>query len=317
MITNDRKSLPLTRMRQPRRSLKALAIVLATLALLWPAGLVQAAAPAPATEPGYDDPPLELTPVTVEDLRARIAPPEQPAPLSIPTSLLGKIVFKSGLPSEYLEETFFVLDPANGDLWEFSESWPHECGETREAFSANRQYRAFLAGEWMEVARYEYEDGDASADHAMQLQLKYYDRAFGAVKTLSHFGARGLGPNPNSNGDGDEFEWAAYGHVWDAAWSPTGDLIAFVSNETTNEDIYVVTKDQWPPRQLTRNDWAWDKHPSWSPDGQQIVFESNRDGQHRLWLMNADGSNQRPLTDPILAAHAPVWIKYVGADGCP
>ena len=68
----------------------------------------------------------------------------------------------------------------------------------------------------------------------------------------------------------------------------------------------MVAKDQWPPRQLTRNDWAWDKHPSWSPDGQQIVFESNRDGQHRLWLMNADGSNQRPLTDPILAAHAPV-----------
>ncbi len=236
---------------------------------------------------------------------------------SLPAGLLGKIIFWSDLPSEYSESTWFALDPVTGDLWELSELWPHECAEQREAFSANGQYQAFLAGEWMEVAQYEDEYGDVRVEHALQLQLKYYDRAFDVAKTLSHFGGRGYGSNPNLNGDGDEFPWAEFGHVWDPAWSPTGDLVAFVSNETANEDIYVVAKDQWPPRQLTRNDWAWDKHPSWSPDGQQIVFESNRDGLQRLWLMNADGSNQRPLTDPILEAQAPVWVKYVGVDGCP
>lgn len=294
-------------------SLAAVAALLAVLTMLGFGSLAQAAPDAPGAEQEYDEPPLEMAPTTVEKIRDRMAPPDQPAPRSIPANLRGKIVFKSGLPSEYLEETFFVLDPVTGDLWELSESWPHQCAEQREAFSANRQYHAFLAGEWMEVARYEYGDGDVWVDRALQLQLKYYDSAFGAAKTLSHFGARGSGPYDWF----DQYDWAAYGHVWDAAWSPTGDLIAFVSNETANEDIYVVAKDQWPPRQLTRNDWAWDKHPSWSPDGQQIVFESNRDGQQRLWLMNADGSNQRPLTDPILGAYAPVWVKYVGADGCP
>lgn len=40
--------------------------------------------------------------------------------------------------------------------------------------------------------------------------------------------------------------------------------------------------------------------PAWSPDGKYVVYVSNRDenedaGPWRLWVMNADGSNKRPL----------------------
>jgi Tol biopolymer transport system component len=35
--------------------------------------------------------------------------------------------------------------------------------------------------------------------------------------------------------------------------------------------------------------------PVWSPDGSQIAFLTDRNGGWEIWVMNADGSNQRPL----------------------
>ena len=117
----------------------------------------------------------------------------------------------------------------------------------------------------------------------------YSDSQFAVTKPLTLFGA---------------------GRAWDPVWSPVGDVVALVSTESRNEEIWIVTKDQWPAQQLTRNTWEWDNHPSWSPDGSQIVFMSNRTGQRQLWLMDADGSNQTPLTDPRYPAWRPVWVKY-------
>lgn len=35
--------------------------------------------------------------------------------------------------------------------------------------------------------------------------------------------------------------------------------------------------------------------PAWSPDGSQIAFLTDRNGPWEIWVMHADGSNQRPL----------------------
>jgi hypothetical protein len=35
--------------------------------------------------------------------------------------------------------------------------------------------------------------------------------------------------------------------------------------------------------------------PVWSPDGSQLAFVTDRSGKWEIWLMNADGSNQRPM----------------------
>ena len=58
----------------------------------------------------------------------------------------------------------------------------------------------------------------------------------------------------------------------------------------------MVDADGTGRRALTDND-RQDFFPSWSPDGSTIVFSSDRDGAVELYLMDADGGNQRRLID--------------------
>jgi TolB protein len=61
--------------------------------------------------------------------------------------------------------------------------------------------------------------------------------------------------------------------------------------------------------------------PVWSPDGSTILWVSDRSGSHDLWLMNADGSNQRDLTNtPDVQAENPNWSPdgtRILFDSCP
>jgi hypothetical protein len=52
--------------------------------------------------------------------------------------------------------------------------------------------------------------------------------------------------------------------------------------------------------------------PVWSPDGSQIAFMTDRTGKWELWLMNADGSNQRPMFSN--GALDALTFTYAGVD---
>ena len=45
----------------------------------------------------------------------------------------------------------------------------------------------------------------------------------------------------------------------------------------------------------------------WSPDGRRIAFVSERDGQSEIYVMNADGTDQRRLTFNLGAVRSPRW----------
>jgi hypothetical protein len=84
----------------------------------------------------------------------------------------------------------------------------------------------------------------------------------------------------------------------DAAWAPGGRQIAFRSFRVgAHGDIYVANADGSDPVRLTTAPGE-DSYPAWSPDGRQIAFTTDRDGPLEIYLMNPDGSNQRPLTRP-------------------
>jgi Tol biopolymer transport system component/tRNA A-37 threonylcarbamoyl transferase component Bud32 len=88
--------------------------------------------------------------------------------------------------------------------------------------------------------------------------------------------------------------------------SPDGKWIAFDSNRSGNQDIWIMHKNGSDLRQFTKNpahDWA----PDWSPDGTKIVFHSFRRGNRDLFIMPVAGGAAIPLTDHPEQDFLPRW----------
>ena len=97
--------------------------------------------------------------------------------------------------------------------------------------------------------------------------------------------------------DGSDLRRITYvGHYNDAAaWSPTGDRIAYVSQDGGDLNIYTCALDGSDVVQLTSSAGS-NEHPAWSPDGMLIAFSSNRSGTKQIYLMRRDGSGVTRIT---------------------
>ncbi len=81
--------------------------------------------------------------------------------------------------------------------------------------------------------------------------------------------------------------------------SPDGSMVAFTSNRSGSNAVYVVPVTGGTPKQLT-----W--HPDgsyvrgWTDDGNRIIYASSRDyapvGENRLWSISKDGGNGEMIT---------------------
>jgi dipeptidyl aminopeptidase/acylaminoacyl peptidase len=98
-----------------------------------------------------------------------------------------------------------------------------------------------------------------------------------------------------------------------AQWSPDGKWIAFVRSSNgaqessyaelapdRNTDIYIISADGGPARQLTQNP-AFDNNPRWSPDGKWLAYTANIDAKSwaaktEIMLIATDGGAPRNLT---------------------
>jgi Tol biopolymer transport system component len=92
-------------------------------------------------------------------------------------------------------------------------------------------------------------------------------------------------------------------NIFSLSWASTGDRIAFTygvafqqAKSRLDVEIEVIAPDGTQHKTLTvkAGDNAF---PSFSPDSKQLVFRSTRDGEKNLYIMNADGSGVRRLTE--------------------
>ena len=97
--------------------------------------------------------------------------------------------------------------------------------------------------------------------------------------------------------------------VGGATWSPDGKQIAFISNMSGRNNLWIVPADGGFPVQLTVSDQR-QSAPAWSPDGKWIAYQSDYDGDEQwdIFLVSPKTGKVVNLTQTRLIAELnPTW----------
>jgi Tol biopolymer transport system component len=85
---------------------------------------------------------------------------------------------------------------------------------------------------------------------------------------------------------------------WDPAVSPDGKALAFISERSGAQEVWLCDLDGSNPRQLTPRAGADISGPQWSPDGQSIAVTIFGKREVQVGIVNASSGGMRALSIP-------------------
>jgi Tol biopolymer transport system component len=106
---------------------------------------------------------------------------------------------------------------------------------------------------------------------------------------------------------GDQSLIRSTGRDHSASFSPDGRRIAFVSDRTGSDQIWVADSDGANPVQLSHVEDARLGRPRWSPDASALIFDHRTQGRPEIYRLPAAGGQAVKLTS--IAASNPSWSR--------
>ncbi len=197
----------------------------------------------------------------------------------------------------------YRFDPASGETTQLT----HETvWDVRWASSDNRRYVVYeLNGELRifdtqtdrvtEPKIFVPNDGLASRPSRYPVANNIEDFELSPRGERALFVARGdVFTVPAEKGITRNLTRSSNAHDKHARWSPDGSKIAFISDRTGEEQVYVVAQDGGELQQLTDHFAAMLYAPTWSADSTHLAF-SDKDG--KLYVLNLDDRSVVEVAD--------------------
>lgn len=149
------------------------------------------------------------------------------------------------------------------------------------------------SGEERELLIYAGDDGKASRIKTVNVSddVRGYALSPNAERTL--IAARGeVLSVPVEDGVVRNLTRTSTAHERNAVWSPDGELIAYVSDASGEDEVWLVDQFGDQPRQLTSGSKRRINRLNWSPDGEKITYI---DGYGELFVVDVSNGNKTKI----------------------